>query len=100
MNGKTIELLPINIPSHRILALLRVVNGVWRKKLGRQSGKRASPMEQTPPARTGTSEKVGQKDFDELASEAEDSLMPPRTCRTTRSKRGDGPQNEWANGRV
>jgi len=41
--------------------LLRIVDGVWPTELGRQSGGRSSPMEQTLPGLAGTREEVGCK---------------------------------------
>ena len=39
--------------------LLRIVNGMQHKELGRWTGKRFSPMELTPRAQAGTTEDVG-----------------------------------------
>ena len=42
-------------------ALLRIVDSVRRKELGRWTGRIPSPMEQTPPAEASTREEVGNK---------------------------------------
>ena len=49
---------PSNTLTHCMVALLRKVDSVWCKELGRWTGRRSSPMEQTPPAQ-GTREEVG-----------------------------------------
>ena len=41
--------------------LLSKVYSVWGKKLGGQTGRRSSPMEQTPPAEAGTRKRRGTK---------------------------------------
>ena len=46
-----------------MVALLRKVDSVWCKELGRWTGRRSPPMEQTPPAQACTREEVGKKFF-------------------------------------
>ena len=50
-----------NTLTHCVAALLRIVDSVRRKELGRQSERRSSLMEQTPAGPAGTREEVGAK---------------------------------------
>ena len=50
-----------NTLTHCMAALLRIVDSVRRKELGRQTGRRSSPMEQTPPAQLVPGKEVGAK---------------------------------------
>ena len=66
MTCETIELLAYfqlitNSLTHSVVALLSIENGVYCKALGRRTGRRPSPMEQTPPAQPGTRGRGGKK---------------------------------------
>ena len=41
--------------------LVRIVDSIRHKELGRQTGRRSSPKEQTPTAQAGTGKEVGKK---------------------------------------
>ena len=45
--------------THWLETQIRIVNGIQRKELGRRTGKRSSPIVQTPSARANTRVEVG-----------------------------------------
>ena len=46
LNRTSFRILPSNTLTHCMAALLRTVNRLWLKELGKRTGRRSSPMEQ------------------------------------------------------